>query len=342
MTSDGRTFSLAPRVLGLGYSFLSGLGFPNVALPYLEQLVAEVDESSEASILDGHDVVYVTRVPGPKLMTIAVNIGSRMPAHATSMGRVLLAGLSDEELESYLASATLTRFQPATMTDSAELRGRVLRARADGYAVVDQELEEGLLAVAVPIHDRFGRTIAAINLSTLVTRHNCQIGSQRPAPAAAALRPDDRARPRERGLVARLADRDGGPVGLGEVRVTPGAAAGQCNRLRLAQQLDAGPGAAPPRPARCSVTPIANSNGPRWPQLPLMSGDGGMCWTGSIPAPCGLVSSIIRWRGGLRGAYHGSIGSKYPSLSNSIPVKPRPRIEVARALDIGRPRRRRG
>ena len=174
MTSDGRTFALAPRVLGLGYSFLSGLGFPNVALPHLEQLVAEVDESSEASILDGHDVVYVTRVPGPKLMTIAVNIGSRMPAHATSMGRVLLAGLSDEGLESYLASATLTRFQAATITDSAELRGRVLRARADGYAIVDQELEEGLLAVAVPIHDRFGRTIAAVNLSTLVTRHTAK------------------------------------------------------------------------------------------------------------------------------------------------------------------------
>jgi IclR family pca regulon transcriptional regulator len=174
MTSDGRTFSLAPRVLGLGYSFLSGLGFPNVALPHLEQLVAEVDESSEASILDGHDVVYVTRVPGTKLMTIAVNIGSRMPAHATSMGRVLLAGLPDEELEAYLASATLKRFQPATVTDSATLAERIMRARADGYAIVDQELEEGLLAVAVPIHDRFGRTIAAINLSTLVTRHTAK------------------------------------------------------------------------------------------------------------------------------------------------------------------------
>jgi len=171
MTSDGRTFSLAPRVLGLGYSFLSGLGFPNVALPHLEQLVAEVDESSEASILDGHDVVYVTRVPGTKLMTIAVNIGSRMPAHATSMGRVLLAGLPDEELESYLASATLKQFQPATVTDTETLRGRIVRARTDGYAIVNQELEEALLAVAVPIHDRFGRTIAAINLSTLVTRH---------------------------------------------------------------------------------------------------------------------------------------------------------------------------
>jgi IclR family transcriptional regulator, pca regulon regulatory protein len=84
MGSDGRTFELSPRVLGLGYSFLSGLGFPSVALPHMERLVAEVDESSEASILDGHDVVYVARVPGTKLMTIAINVGSRMPAHATS------------------------------------------------------------------------------------------------------------------------------------------------------------------------------------------------------------------------------------------------------------------
>jgi IclR family pca regulon transcriptional regulator len=97
-----------------------------------------------------------------------------MPAHATSMGRVLLAGLPDAELESYFESATLKRFQPATVTDIATLRERVMRARADGYAVVDQELEEGLLAVAVPIHDRSGRTIAAINLSTLVTRHTAE------------------------------------------------------------------------------------------------------------------------------------------------------------------------
>jgi len=171
MVTDGRTFALSPRVLGLGYSFLSGLGFPNVALPHLERLVAEVDESSEASILDGNDVVYVTRVPGTKLMTIAVNIGSRMPAHATSMGRVLLAGLPDQELESYLASTILKPILPRTVTDAATLRERVMVARSDGYAIVDQELEEGLLAVAVPIHDRFGRVIAAINLSTLITRH---------------------------------------------------------------------------------------------------------------------------------------------------------------------------
>lgn len=174
MTTDGRTFELSPRVLRLGYSFLSGLGFPSVALPHLEALVAETDEASEASILDGHDVVYVVRVPGTRLMTIAVNVGSRMPAHATSMGRVLLAGLADRELEAYLASAKLQRFLPHTATDAETLRERVLKARADGFAIVDQELEEGLIAVAVPIHDRKQRVVAAVNLSTHVGRHDAE------------------------------------------------------------------------------------------------------------------------------------------------------------------------
>ena len=172
MTTDGRTFQLSPRVLRLGYSFLSGLGFPSVALPHLERLVAEVDEASEASVLDGDEVVYVVRVPGTHLMTIAVNVGARMPAHATSMGRVLLAGLADSELQTYLASARLERFLPRTVTDREDLRERIMQARADGYAIVDQELEEGLIAVAVPIHDRMRRVVAAVNLSTHVGRHD--------------------------------------------------------------------------------------------------------------------------------------------------------------------------
>ncbi len=174
MSTDGRTFALAPRVLGLGYSFLSGLGFPTVALPHLERLVAEVDESSEGSILDGQDVVYVARVPGPKLMTLAVNVGSRLPAHATSMGRVLLSGLPDRELDAYLAKATLNQIMPNTTTDKDELRRRIVKARTDGFALVDQEIEEGLVAVAVPIHDRLGRVVGAINLSTHVGRYDAE------------------------------------------------------------------------------------------------------------------------------------------------------------------------
>ena len=170
--SDGRIFRLTPRVLELGYSFLSGLGFPDAALPHLERLVAEVDESSEASVLDGEDIVYVVRVPSTAVMTIAINVGARMPAHATSMGKVLLASLPDADLDAYLERATLRRFLPRTVTDPGELRTQLERVRAAGYAIVDQELEEGLVAIAAPVHDRGGRTVGAINLSTHVMRRS--------------------------------------------------------------------------------------------------------------------------------------------------------------------------
>lgn len=170
--TDGRIFRLTPKVLELGYSFLSGLGFPDVALPHLERLVAEVDESSEASVLDGSDIVYVARVPSTAVMTVVVNVGARMPAHATSMGKALLASLPPDELEAYLERAPLRPFLPRTVTDQAELRAQLDRVRAAGYALVDQELEEGLIAVAAPVRGRGGRTVGAINLSTHVMRRS--------------------------------------------------------------------------------------------------------------------------------------------------------------------------
>jgi IclR family pca regulon transcriptional regulator len=172
--TDGRNFELTPRVLELGYSFLSGLGLPDVALPHLERLVAEVDESSEASVLDGEDIVYVVRVPSTSIMTLSLNVGARMPAHATSMGKVLLAGLSEAELDAYLAGADLKPYRPKTITDRETLRSEIVQAREQGYAVVDQELEDGLVAIAVPVHDRAGRTIAAVNLSTHIARRDVE------------------------------------------------------------------------------------------------------------------------------------------------------------------------
>lgn len=172
--SDGRTFRLTPKVLELGYSFLSGLGFPDVALPHLERLVAEVDESSEASVLDGPDIVYVARVPSTAVMSLVVNVGARMPAHATAMGKVLLAGLDDAELDAYLETAELRPFLPRTVTDPDALREQLERVRADGYAIVDQELEEGLVAVAAPIRGRDDRVVGAINLSTHVLRRSVE------------------------------------------------------------------------------------------------------------------------------------------------------------------------
>jgi IclR family pca regulon transcriptional regulator len=168
--TDGRWFSLSPRVLELGYAYLSSLSLPEVAEPHLERLVAEVHESSSVSVLDEENIVYVARVPTSRIMTVAINVGTRFPAYATSMGRALLAGLPDDELESYLSEVKLTRLSPRTVTTVATLRSELGKVRDQGWAMVDQELEEGLRAVAAPIRDRSGRVVAAVNLSAHASR----------------------------------------------------------------------------------------------------------------------------------------------------------------------------
>jgi IclR family transcriptional regulator, pca regulon regulatory protein len=169
--SDGRFFSLSPRVLELGFAYLSSLSLPEVAEPHLEALVAEVNESSSVSVLDGADVVYVARVPTSRIMTVAISVGTRFPAYATSMGRVLLAGLVPEDLDAYLNKVELRRLTPRTVSSLVALRAELTRVRAQGWALVDQELEEGLRAVAAPIRDRTGRVVAAVNISAHASRH---------------------------------------------------------------------------------------------------------------------------------------------------------------------------
>ena len=168
--SDGRFFSLTPRVLELGYAFLSSLSLPEVAAPHLERLVAEVHESSSLSILDADDIVYVARVPTSRIMTVVITVGTRFPAYATSMGRVLLAALPPEVLDAYLDRVTLTRLTNRTVLTAPELRLELARVRTQGYAIVDQELEEGLLAMAAPIHDRSGAVAGAVNVSAHAAR----------------------------------------------------------------------------------------------------------------------------------------------------------------------------
>ena len=168
--TDGRMFSLTPRVLELGYAFLSGLSLPEVAAPHLERLAAEVRESSSVSVLDGDDVVYVARVPTRRIMTVAINVGTRFPAYATSMGRVLLAYLPEEQMAAYLARVRLDRLTGRTVGSVAGLRAELDRVREQGYAIVDQELEEGLRAMAAPVRDRSGAVTAAVNLSVHASR----------------------------------------------------------------------------------------------------------------------------------------------------------------------------
>lgn len=172
--NDGREFSLRPRILELGYAYLSGLTLPEVAQPYMEELVATVHESSSISVLDGNDVVYVVRVPTTRIMTVAISIGTRFPAYCTSMGRVLLAGRSPEELEAYLTGVALEPRTKRTVTSVAELRRVLDQVRRQGYALVDQELEDGLISLAVPIHDAGGAVAAAMNVSANALRVDAQ------------------------------------------------------------------------------------------------------------------------------------------------------------------------
>jgi IclR family pca regulon transcriptional regulator len=170
MRTDGRRFSLRPKILELGYAYLSSLSLPEVAMPHLEQLVEKVRESSSVSVLDGDEVVYVARVPTKRIMRIAISVGTRFPAYATSMGRVLLAGQPDEWIDGYLASAELRAITPYTIAEASRLRAELLRVRQQGWALVDQELEEGLRSLAAPIRDSDSRVVAAVNLSAHASR----------------------------------------------------------------------------------------------------------------------------------------------------------------------------
>lgn len=168
---DGTLFWLTPRVLELGYSYLSSLGLPDIAQPHLQDLSDEINESSSVSILDGTDIVYVARVAVRRIMTVGISIGTRLPAYATSMGRVLLADLSDAELAAALKSAVPEAFTERTLTDPAALTAAIRAAGERGYALVDQELENGLRSIAAPLRSADGRVVAALNISTPAFRY---------------------------------------------------------------------------------------------------------------------------------------------------------------------------
>ena len=168
--TDGKQFALTPRVLDLGYAFLSSLTLPEVAEPHLERLAAELRESSSVSVLDGDDIVYVGRVPTSRIMRVAINVGTRFPAYATSMGRVLLAGLPDDQRRAYLERAEIKPLTARAIDNAADLAAELDRVHGQGWALVDQELEEGLRSIAAPIHDAGGRTIAAVNVSAHASR----------------------------------------------------------------------------------------------------------------------------------------------------------------------------
>jgi IclR family transcriptional regulator, pca regulon regulatory protein len=160
----GRRFFLTPRVLELGFGYLSSLRLPELARPAMEQLAHSVQESCSMSVLDGTEIVYVARVPVKRVITIALGVGARLPAYTTSMGRILLAGLADPPLDAVLAASTLTPLTSFTLCKPKPLRAEILRVRQQGYCLVMQELELGLCSIAVPLRDRRNTVIAALNV----------------------------------------------------------------------------------------------------------------------------------------------------------------------------------
>jgi len=172
--SDGRLFRLTPRILDLGFAYLSSMPMWDVAEPLMEDLVERVKESCSAAVLEGSDIVYVLRVPTHKIMKINLGVGSRLPACVTSLGRVLLADLDDDALRALLQRHPPVAHTEHTLTDPERLLAAVHDARRQGWAVNDRELETGLVSIAAPILDRAGRTVAALNVGAAYARDSIE------------------------------------------------------------------------------------------------------------------------------------------------------------------------
>src|SRR5919109_1963896 len=168
---DGRHFALTPRLLGLVRQWLDGTSLWTFAEPHMRKVAAVLKESCSAAVLSDQDVVYVARVPGERIMSVALHVGTRLPAYCTSMGRVLLSGLPEPELRQFLDRADIRKLTEKTVTDRQELFDIIRRVADDGYALVDEELEIGLRSIAAPIRDRSGKIVAAVNVSTQSGRH---------------------------------------------------------------------------------------------------------------------------------------------------------------------------
>lgn len=162
--TDGKFFRLRPKILELGFSALSSMAFSEIAQPVMDDLADEIDEMCLAAVLDGEWVVYVNRTDSQRVISVDLDVGSRLPAFCMSTGRVLLAALSEPELDEWLAALEPRRYTKRTIVSKKRLREEVLRARELGWSIVDQEYEIGFGSLSVPILDWAGDTIAALNI----------------------------------------------------------------------------------------------------------------------------------------------------------------------------------
>ncbi len=170
MTFDGKYFSLTPRVLRLGYAFLASSSLPTRLQPFLERISALTEESCSAAVLDGTEVLYIARSARMRIMSIGLGVGSRLPAYCTALGRVLMAHQPGDWLADYFAAVPLRPLTERTVTTETALRAELERVRAQGYAVIDEELEVGLRSVAIPVYGASGALICGVNVSAQSAR----------------------------------------------------------------------------------------------------------------------------------------------------------------------------
>jgi len=186
VASRGRGFRLTPRVLALGFPPLSRLTLADIATPHMRALSSELHDSVSLTVLDGDDIRYLARVATSRVMSVNISVGTRFPAFATSMGRVLLAGLAPADRAAVLDRADLSPLTPDTVTGADRLGALLDDVRERGYALVDGELEEGLRSVAVPVRDLAGRVVAAVNVATHSSRRDLARGTDEALPALRA------------------------------------------------------------------------------------------------------------------------------------------------------------
>lgn len=174
VASDGKHFSLTPHILRLGYAYLSSMCWWHIAQPFMEEVARNVQESCSAAALDGEEIVYVARVPASRIMSVNLSIGTRLPAYCTSLGRVLLAHEPAHQLAAYLARVDLAKRTDRTITDVEKLKAEIAKVRSQGFSIIDEELEAGVRSIAVPLFDRTGACIAALNVGGAAARATVQ------------------------------------------------------------------------------------------------------------------------------------------------------------------------
>ena len=166
---DGKFFTLTPRVLRLGMNAISALPLPQIVQPWLDQLTEQIGQSCSVALLDGTEIVYIARAAQKRVMSIGLMPGSRLPAHCTSLGRVLMAALPRDEAMRIVEASDLTPRTPFSITTLDGVMERIDDARARGYAFIDQEVEVGLRSLAIPLRDTRGATVAALNTGMAFT-----------------------------------------------------------------------------------------------------------------------------------------------------------------------------